>query len=110
MRLLFRLRTGLVWLLEDKKGMVSDESVLCVIAEYGEDVAHFLVGCGEFERDWLMLLDDVCRIVGAREWVDEFWRVDEEGKVWHCCWEKEGKVWHCCWEKEGKGWRAYVTE
>ena len=31
----------------------------------GEDVA-FLVGCGEFERDRLVLLDDVCRIVGAR--------------------------------------------
>ena len=24
-----------------------------------------------------MLLDDVCRIVGAREWLDEFRRVDE---------------------------------
>ena len=46
-----------------------------------EDVAHFLVGCGKFERDRLVLLDDVCRIVGAREWLDEFWRVDEEGKL-----------------------------
>ena len=27
-----------------------------------------------------MLLDDVCRIVGAGEWLDKFWRVDEEGK------------------------------
>ena len=33
-----------------------------------QDVAHFLVGCGEFERGRLVLLDDVCRIVGAREW------------------------------------------
>ena len=39
------------------------------------------MGCGEFERDQLVLLDDVCRIVGARVWLDEFWRVDEEGKV-----------------------------
>ena len=39
------------------------------------------MGCGEFERDRLMLLDVVCRIVGTREWLDEFWRVDEEGKV-----------------------------
>ena len=23
----------------------------------------------------------MCRIVSAREWLDEFWRVDEEGKV-----------------------------
>ena len=27
-----------------------------------------------------MVLDDVCGIVGAREWLDEFCRVDEEGK------------------------------
>ena len=45
------------------------------------DETHFLVGCGEFERDRLMLLDDVCRIVGAREWLDEFWRMEEDGKV-----------------------------
>ena len=38
----------------------------------GEDIAHFLVGCGEFERDGLVLLEDVCRIVGARELLDEF--------------------------------------
>ena len=25
----------------------------------GEDVARFLLGCGEFERDRLVLLDDV---------------------------------------------------
>ena len=47
----------------------------------GEDVAHFLVGCREFERDWQVLLNDVCRIVGGRERLDEFWRVDEEEKV-----------------------------
>ena len=29
-------------------------------------MAHFLVGFGEFERNQLELLDDVCRIVGAR--------------------------------------------
>ena len=38
---------------------------------------------------WLILVScgEVCRIVGAGEWLDEFWRVDKE-----------------------KGWRAYVTE
>ena len=50
----------------------------CVV---GEDVAHFLVGCGEFERNRLVLLFEVCRIVGAREWLEEFWSEDEEGKV-----------------------------
>ena len=44
----------------------------------GEDVAHILVGYGEFERDRLVQLDDVCRIVGAREWLDEFWIADEK--------------------------------
>ena len=29
-------------------------------------MAHFLVGLGEFERDRLVQLDDVCRIVGQR--------------------------------------------
>ncbi len=29
----------------------------------------------------LVLLDDLCRIVGTREWLDEFWRVDKDGKV-----------------------------
>ena len=75
--LLFRLRTGSAELLEDKKRCrkVSDEK--CVER-----------GCGSFsgrlwgfERDRLVLLDDVYRIVGAREWLDEFWREDEEGKV-----------------------------
>ena len=44
-------------------------------------MAHFLVVCGKFERDGLVLSDNVCRIVGAREWLDEFWRVNEEGKI-----------------------------
>ena len=28
-----------------------------------------------------MLLDDVCRIVDARKWLNIFWRVDKEEKV-----------------------------
>ena len=50
-----------------------------MIAEYGDDVAHFRVGCVIY--DWQVLLDDKCRIVGVGEWLDEFCRVDEEGKV-----------------------------
>ena len=38
----------------------------------GEDVVHFLVGYVEYDRDRLVLLDDVCIIVRAREWLDEF--------------------------------------
>ena len=54
----------------------------------GEDVAHFLVGCGEFDQDWLVLLDDVCKIVGQSgwknfgEWTRREW--------WHCYWKRGG--------------------
>ena len=54
-RLLFRLRTGSAGLLEDKiDAMDSDQR--CVMCEnrVEEDVTHFLVGCGEFERDRLV--------------------------------------------------------
>ena len=96
MRLLFRLESGSAGLL-DKKRCRTVSTERCVISDSGvrEDVAHFLVGCGEFERDQLVLLDDVCQIGGSREWSDEFWRVDKEGK--------EALL-------LGKGWRAYVTE
>ena len=52
-RLLFRLRSGSALLLEDKKicRMVSDERCVMNDSGAGNDVAHFLKGCGEFE--WL---------------------------------------------------------
>ena len=46
----------------------------------GDDVAHFLVGW-EFERDWLVLLDDVCRIVGDQRVVGSILESDRVGKV-----------------------------
>ena len=60
-RLLFRLRTGSAGLLEDKKRCrkISDERCVICDREVGDDMAHFLVGCEEFERDRLVLLDDV---------------------------------------------------
>ena len=51
--------------------MVSDEWCVECDSRLWEDVAHFLMGLGEFERDRQMLLEDVCRIVGTREWLDE---------------------------------------
>ena len=45
-----------------------------------ELISWLVVSNLRVERDRLVLLDDVCRIVGAREWLDEFCRVDEEGK------------------------------
>ena len=97
MRLLFRMRTGSGGLLEDKKScrMASDERCVMCDSGVGEDVAHFLVGCGQFERYQLVLLDDVCRTVWVREWLDEFCHVDEEGMMALLL---------------GKGWRAHVTE
>ena len=91
--LLFRLRTGSVGFLENKMRcrIVSDERCVMCDSGVGEDVAHFLVGCGEFERDWQVLLDDVCRNVEIREWPDEIgdWISRER---WHCCWENCGDI------------------
>ena len=63
-RLLFRLRTGIAGLLKDKK---CDKR--CVMCDSGaeEDIAHFLVGCGEYQSFRLLLLGDVRRIAGSRE-------------------------------------------
>ena len=46
-------------------GMISDERCAICDNKIGVDVAHFLVVCLEFERDWQVLLDDVCKIVGG---------------------------------------------
>ena len=42
-----------------------------------------LISCWvvENETNRLVPLDDVCRFVGTTEWLDEFWRKDEERKV-----------------------------
>ena len=59
-------------------------------------MAYILVGCVEFERDRLMLLDDVCRIVGAIDgWMNFGERMRRER-----------------WQALllGNGWRPYVTE
>ena len=77
--MLFRLRTSSAVLLEDKKRcrMVRDERCVICDSGVGEDVAHFLVGYGDFERDRQVLLDDVCR--WGPEWLDEFRRVSGRG-------------------------------
>ena len=69
----------------------------CVMSDngVGEYVAHFLVGCEEFEGDRLVLLDDVCKIVvGGSGWMNF-------GK-----WTKRERR-HCCWEM---WWRKHETE
>ena len=47
--------------------MVSEERYVICDSRIGEDVARFLVNCGEFERNRQLLLEDLCRIVGTRE-------------------------------------------
>ena len=46
--------------------MVSDERCVMCNSRAEESVAHFPVGCEEFEKDRLVQLDDVCRILEAR--------------------------------------------
>ena len=83
MRLLFRLKTGSAGLLEDKKRCKMNIDGRCVMcgSGAGEDVEHLLVTCGEFERDQWVLADEVSRIVGAGEWLEEYGRVCKKGKV-----------------------------
>ena len=61
--------------------MIIDE--MCVMCESGavEVMEHLLVMCGEFERDQWILADEVSRIVGAVDWLEEYGRVRKEGKV-----------------------------
>ena len=46
---------------------MGDERCVMYDSGVGEDVAYLLVGCGKFERDRQVLLDDMCRIMWARE-------------------------------------------
>ena len=64
MRLLFSLMTGSAGLLEDKKRMVGEERCAMCDSGVGEDVAHFLVGCGKIDRNRLcckMMCAELCR-------------------------------------------------
>ena len=51
--------TSLASLLEDIKRcrVFSDERCVMCDSGVGEDIAHFLVSCGEFEGDWPGLLE-----------------------------------------------------
>ena len=89
-RLLFRLRTGSAGL-EDKKRcrMVSDERYVICDSGAGEDVNHFLVGCGKFERERLVVLLLCAELWGPENnWVNfgEWTRMERR----HCCWKRGG--------------------
>ena len=82
-RLRFRLRTGSAGLFEDKKRcrMCTDDR--CVLCDSGEveDVKHFLVRCEEFSWERQRLVERIGRMEGTQEWLEEYWRAEEEGKV-----------------------------
>ena len=46
--------------------MVSDWRCVICNNQAEENVAHFPMGCGEFEKDRLVQLDDLSRILGTR--------------------------------------------
>ncbi len=58
--------------MEDKKSrrMVVDERY--VMCDRAEGRMSYPVWLWEFKRDWQVLLNDVCRIVGEGERLDEF--------------------------------------
>ncbi len=53
----------------------------------GENIGYFQVGFREFEGDRLLMLNEVCLIVGGGEWLDELHRVEEEVKVALLLWK-----------------------
>ena len=82
-KLLFRLRTDSAGLLEVKKRckLIIDERCVMCVSGGGEDVEHLLVMCGKFEKHRCVLADEMSRIVGPAEWLEEYGRVCKEGKV-----------------------------
>jgi len=66
-------------------GCVLIIDVLCDSGEV-EDVKHFLVRCEKFSWERQKLLERIGQMEGSQEWLEEYWRAEEEGK-WLCCWE-----------------------
>ena len=67
--------------------VIIDEKCLICVNDAGEAVEHLLVTCGEFERDWQVQADEVRKIVGTGEWLEEMEEC-ERRVSWNCCWEK----------------------
>ena len=83
LRLRFRLRTGSAGLFEDKKRCRMCTEDRCVLCDSGEveDVKHFLVRCEEFRWERQRLVERIGRMEGTQEWLEEYWRAEEEGKM-----------------------------
>ena len=85
--------------------MVSDKRCVMCETKVMENMAHFMEDCGEFERDRLVLLDGVCRIMGGIEWLDEFCRVAEEGRLASML----EKVLEGICKSDGGYWRVHIV-
>ena len=83
LRLRFRLRTGSAGLFEDKKRCRMCTEDRCVLCDSGEveEVKHFLVRCEEFRWERQRLVERIGRMEGTQEWLEEYWRAEEEGKM-----------------------------
>ena len=79
----FRQRTGSTGLFEDKNWCRMCDDERCVLCNSGEveNVEHFLVRCEEFRWERQDLLEKIRQIEGMQEWIDEFGRVRDEGKM-----------------------------
>ena len=67
--------------------VIIDEKYLICVNDAGEAVEHLLVMCGEFDRDWQVQADEVRKIVGTGEWLEEMEECERRVR-WNCCWEK----------------------
>ena len=60
--------------------MCDERCVLCNSCKV-EDVEHFLVRCEEFRWERQDLLEKIRQMEGTQEWIDEYGRVGDEGKM-----------------------------
>ena len=82
----------------------------------GEDVENLLVMCGEFERDWWGGMDDMSRIVGIEEWLEEYGSVCTEDMVAWLLWKGLERVSDTVMEEVGvcivywigKWWQRWI--
>ncbi len=56
-------------------------SVVLCNSEEPEDVRHFLIRCEEFASERQRLLDKIDQVEGTEEWLEEYYRAEDEGKT-----------------------------
>ncbi len=92
LRLRLKLTTSSVGLMVDKnrcRMYVDDRCVLCN-SEEAEDVRHFLIRYKEFASERQRLLDKIDQVEGTEEWLEEYYRAEDEGKTAFVVGKKSG--------------------